>query len=376
MSVINRMLEDLERRQARDAPVLAVVSPPGAPAMATPGPGPWGRVRWLLVLMLTATALYGLFRSPPEPRPAIPTPPPPQPPITQTGEPAALVPSPGPAGLRLAGGWSPDSLRVLAAAGPTADPRGAIAETHAALTPNPLATPADDQSGRRPDAVTAAMAPPAPNPVGGPRAPPDPAWELARQRRSPAPDGEGLLRQARERLRDGQDETAAELLRTALEQEPGHGRVATTLVALLVRMGRPEEALAVAEGAHRTRPDDPGLGGLLARQYIAGGRHREALEVLGRVLADGATEPALHALAAGAHQGAGDHAQALAAYRRALAAAPQDGRWWAGLAVSLEALGRSLEARGAYRRARAVGDLAPPLAAYVTERLAALEVPR
>lgn len=156
----------------------------------------------------------------------------------------------------------------------------------------------------------------------------DPRHAPARQALAIALMGESRLDEAQRLLQEG------------LELNPGHLVFATTLAR--VRADRHDPAGAI-EGLAAALADDRGR---------AGGERADALALLATL-----------------QQRAGRHAEAVDNFAAALGIAPGSGIWWTGLGISLAATGRADSAREAFERARATDSLAPELARFVDERL-------
>ena len=137
------------------------------------------------------------------------------------------------------------------------------------------------------------------------------------------------------------------------------------------------EALAVVERAPLTGTASgntallSSLARELARMEMAEGRIKEALKMLTRL------EPALSGVAdvwamrGNAAQRLGKHEESVAAYRSALKLRPNEPRWMLGAAVSLAAQGQTDGAAELSEKARAAGVLSPEVAAYLRQ----LDVP-
>jgi MSHA biogenesis protein MshN len=106
------------------------------------------------------------------------------------------------------------------------------------------------------------------------------------------------------------------------------------------------------------------------------GRMSEGMEALTVALGiDGGFEPARQTLVSLLiEQGrTAEAAVVLQEYQVALRLSPQSGVWWLGLGISQEASGQPKEAAEAFRRARSSGSLNPDLLAFVDQRLRQLQ---
>lgn len=163
-------------------------------------------------------------------------------------------------------------------------------------------------------------------------------------------------------------EDAEQQLRAALALDPKHVHARETLAALLVEHGRWLEAQAVLEEGLRLLPNQASFGFLLARLYVQQGKDAAGLQLLERLEPHAGGEPEYLAFMAALYQRTGRHADAIRYFKQVTAARPTEGRWWAGLGISLEAEGDRENARAAYERASTLA-LDPRLAEYVADRL-------
>ena len=146
----------------------------------------------------------------------------------------------------------------------------------------------------------------------------------------------------------------------------------------LWRLGSREAAMELLRETMRVAEQDnsaaPGKSPLLvpvarelARMQLEEGHVKEALAMLTRL------EPALSgvadvwALRGNAEQRLGNYAQSTAAYRQALKLRPNEPRWVVATAVSLAAQGQIAAATELAEKARAAGVLSPEVAVYLKE---------
>ncbi len=182
--------------------------------------------------------------------------------------------------------------------------------------------------------------------------------------------GEEAYRSALEAQRSGRAGEAREALQVALLSDPGHVSARLLLAGILAQQGALDEARQVlGEGIARDA-SNPALAMRLARIQVERGEWAAAAETLRRASSPATGNADFRGFHAAVMQRLDRHREAVAEYRAALALAPAKGAWWAGLGLSLEADGRAGEAREAFGRARRAGGLPPDLDRYVSERLA------
>jgi MSHA biogenesis protein MshN len=162
-------------------------------------------------------------------------------------------------------------------------------------------------------------------------------------------------------------------LRAALRIEPGYDDVRQTLVALLIEANRLDEASAALQDGLAQQPSNTGFAVLLARVMVERNDVNGALALLQKHAAAGEASAEYHGFAAALYQRLERHGDAVGEYQAALKLAPNAGVWWIGLGISQQALNRPKEAADAYQRAKASGTLGPDLAAFADRRLKLLQ---
>jgi len=161
--------------------------------------------------------------------------------------------------------------------------------------------------------------------------------------------------------------------RRALEIDPGHEAARQTLVALLLETKRVDEAAASLQEGLTLNARNTGFAMLLARILVESNDIPAALIVLQRHAAPADRNPDFHAFAAALYQRLDRHPEAIEQYQTALGLAPSAGVWWLGLGISFQAVGRPKDALEAFTRAKSDGNLAPDLLAFVDQRLRQLQ---
>lgn len=388
MSVVNRMLRDLDRREAGDEHTVYTQQ---LQAGARTGRPMSRSIIGIAALVLLAAGFgawhyFGAPDAPPAPAPVVATASPASDPdATQTVAPADTPP--------IQTDEAPDTNDHASAPDPVTDTvpaRGATAAPPPAETavapqaPTPAHTAPKTDAGARttaPAAITAVGVSKNMPPSGTPASPtlhdtrPEdttPARIDVRPRSPVALTAEQAFRQAAALIAQGRHEEARATLRTALDMDPAHEGARQTLAVLLVEAQQTDAAMALlAEGLQRN-PAQTNFAIVLARLKLDQGDNAGALQVL-REHGNAATHNAEYrAFTAALLQRAGHAEEAVGEYRAALALAPQTGIWWAGLGISHEAVGQTREAIDAYRNAHALGGLPPAMSELVQRKLQTL----
>ena len=403
MSLINRMLRDLDAREASEQERAGL-----APRVRALPARLACRCPPRVICLLTAAGIGGglaWWLMPTSPPPPVETPP----------LPALVVPLPAAgstkgkpaAGTERPAGEEAFALRVDTELSqwpeplPEAPPAtGAVPKPIAPPSAPPVASaakvsPVGTASGEavRPTAPTAEndTAPPArtpPLPTGRPVNPPVAAEAdtLASTGPAAASEGEGRIerqlrggpaqeaaeaeyRRALALLRRGAATEAQAALEVALTLYPAHANARQTLLALLVDSRQFEQAATVARNGLALDGRQSGWAMILARLQVEQGDLTAAAATLARHAAAASANGDYAAFRGYLHYRLQDMDAAIAHYRTALSLKPQEGRWWYGLGLALEAAQRPDEALAAFRAARDSGTLSAELLETARMRL-------
>ncbi len=161
--------------------------------------------------------------------------------------------------------------------------------------------------------------------------------------------------------------------RRALEIDPGHEAARQTMVALLLEAKRVDEAAVSLQEGLAVNTENTGFAMLLARIMVESNDIPTALFVLQRHAAPADRNPDFHAFAGALYQRLDRHKEAIEQYQAALGLAPSAGVWWLGLGISFQAVERPKEALEAFTHAKSAGNLAPNLLDFVEQRLRQLQ---
>jgi MSHA biogenesis protein MshN len=161
--------------------------------------------------------------------------------------------------------------------------------------------------------------------------------------------------------------------RRVLEIDPGHEAARQTMVALLLETKRVDEAAVSLQEGLALNTENTGFAMLLARIMVENNDISTALFVLQRHAARPDRNPDFHAFTAALYQRLDRHDEAIDQYQTALRLAPSAGVWWVGLGISFQAVERRKDALEAFTRAKSAGSLAPNLLDFVEQRLKQLQ---
>lgn len=385
MSLINKMLQDLEQRRV-DVTVGAAMH--GHVRAVVPEPKRIHAAWWLVLLLaVSLVAMSGWLWLRPAP---------------QAADPSKLT-------LKLA-----SDLRVVTL---PAEQNSVTEATRAIPEPTPAAAPktdtdipaaavqhvdshtdqrSDQHSDQRGSSLLSKPMPPVVvnvAPANAPAVPlatplrattPDPVVPavLNKQVRELTPQqrAENQYRRASSLLQQGKSADAVAELEQALQIDPLHAAARQTLVGLLLEVKRQDEAIRRLQEGLKLDADQPGLAMILARLQVEKGELRPALDTLQRSLPFAANRADYQAFLAALLQRNKQHKEAADHYVLALQNAPkngpqngtQTGLWWMGLGISLQAENRVAEAQDAYGRAKASNTLSAELQAYVDQKLSQL----
>lgn len=376
MSIINKMLQELDRRHARAAPPGQTLHPEVRAVRIARTSGEWFW-RTVAALMLAAAAwtLWVVYQL--QPRAiatelaeraaensrrrvsAAPVPRPPAPMSTLAAAPAIGVQK-APPEIMVA---KPDPEKLAA-------PIEILRLALSIDTPLSPRSPRKAASAQQEKRTRQAAAPGAHAvPVRTART----HIEKREREHSPADRAENFFRRAAQMLERGRVVDAEEALLAALEVDHTHQAARQTLVALYLEQGRIDDARRHLQEGLAFNPDYAPFAVALARVHVDRGDYTTALAVLEKAATAGQGNPDFHALHGAVLQRLGRHEAAADAYRKALTTGRQSGAAWVGLGISLEALGKRPEAAEAFRRGAASGTLSNDVRMYAEQRVRQLQ---
>ncbi len=371
MSLINKMLQELDRRHAASAPDADSVSQHIEPVAA-------GRRRrdlfWFILVLELAAAVAWLAWTGYQLRP--------QSVVTDLA-------------LRSVGGIrrairstkpppAPVAKPVQMPAPPAAPTLPAVLASPQASPPAP--SPAIDtfklaQSIERPiraarprAAPATAKKKPAPKPLlSAPAEETQPEVHKRDHPSTPAQQADAKFRRAVQWLHQGRVSEAEQEFQAALSLDPSLEPARQALVSLLVDQRRLDEAQKLLQQGLALDPAQVQFATVLARISVERDDYAKALDVLRGCKGDVARDSEYNGLLGAVLQHLSKPEQAANAYRAALRVAPQTGTAWLGLGVSLEALNHRPEAAEAFRRAVATGSLSQDANHYAEQQLRRLQ---
>lgn len=396
MSIINKMLQDLDRRQGASVPEATLaqqarsVPPPRRDRewfwriMAVLLIASVGWVAWIAWQLqprepvATAQAFKAAQNAPrnppPAPAPAGPKPaaqvPVEQKPVAQAvlaeAKPAVEKPAPQVAGaMKLAPGIETpirERLRKPALKAPAQ----AVAVPPPAAAAAPVAAAKAGASAKAATRLDELDVPPA-------RILQAPVQAAARVEkrdrvRTAEDRAETEFRRGAALLNQGRVAEAEDVFAAALSISLAHEAARQALVALHLEQGRIDEARRLLQEGVALNPANTRFASVLARIHIERRDFAAALDVMNAVKAPEQGGAEFQSMRGTALQQLGRHAEAIEAFQSALRGAPQIGGVWMGLGISLETLGRKAEAAEAFRRAAATGTLGAEVRGYAEQR--------
>ena len=415
MSVINKMLQELDRRNAT-AGSEAEQPPQQVKAVAAANAGREWFWRIVAILMLCAVAWVGWVAFQLQPRPSVATelafkaaeqarlaapvsgPISALPPTTQAPAPAAQPAAPAPQAVPPAA--VPQPASPPPAAQPAPAPAAPVASVQKPAAREPAETLKLAHAIQTPITERPAQEPAKPEPVKPEAAKPEPAKPAAKKAEpkraaspkapataSPAPGkstvdkrdrskttsetAEAHFRRAAVLLNQGRVSEAEDHLVGALQADASHAAARQAYVALLLEQQRADAAKRILKETLAANPEQPTFALALARILAEQRDYPGALEVMDR--AGSVSQNAdFQALRGTVLQRMGRHQEAVDAYQTAVQGAAQPGTTWVGMAISLEAVGRKADAAQAYRRSLGSG-LSREVREYAESRVRALE---
>lgn len=383
MSLINQMLQDLEKRRASGAERSALPDQVRVLPREEAHSMPWWLIGIAAAVVLIALLAWQFNRQAPS-APSVPvaqSQPAPNPPLVEF--PAPLHAAGAPASRLALDLEQPPSAaaRPPAPAKPKAVPpplaaAAVVAEPKAAAQPAPAAVKAEPAQAKAPPVETPKPAPPTPKTVEvlpETKAPVNAQIDKRAQTLTPQQLAENDYREAANFLNQGRIAEAQNGFRRALQQSPSHIGARQGLFGLLVDAKKTAEAEQLLQEGLKLNPNQPGFAVALASLQYERGDITGAIDIMQTSAPAAQSSPDYLARLAGLLQRQARHREAIDNYQAALRLAPGSGVWLMGLGISLQAVNRNSEAQEAFRRARSSNTLNPELQAFVDQRLKQLQ---
>ena len=367
MSIINKMLQDLDSRQGMSGADAAKVIPQVRSVHANRGDRDWFW-RVIAALMIVALGWVAWIAWQLQPRESVATaeamkaaenakrgPLPVQVAVVPAPAPVA-VPAPTPV-------VEPDrpALRVVQQPRPAAARELPSRKSPAETKPAPVAGGATRLDLDVPPARILA----APVPV---------ATRVQKQDRVRSADerAESEFRRGATLLNQGRVSEAEDAFAAALGISPTHEPARQALISLNLEQRRMDDAQRLLKEGLIANPANVQFALVLARIHAQRREYAMALEVLNGARASVRSNPDFDALLGNVLQRLGRHAEAVDAFRAVLRVVPGNGPVWAGLGISLEAIGHRPETIEAFQRVLTLVPAGSDLALFAEQRLRAL----
>lgn len=179
---------------------------------------------------------------------------------------------------------------------------------------------------------------------------------------------EAMYRQGVTSFSLGRSTDSIEKLRQALVLDSGHAGARQLLVKQLLEQRNQDEARNTLREGLRQHPAQWQWASYLARLELERNDSNAARQVIDAALPQAANSADFQSLAGAVAQRQGKPGDAADFYRNALRLKPGDGRAWVGLAMSLEAEGHAPEAKEAFKRALTTESLSGELQALAERK--------
>lgn len=173
-------------------------------------------------------------------------------------------------------------------------------------------------------------------------------------------------------LQQGRMHQGKESLRKALSLYIPHIKAREMLAGIHIKSGRFVNAAELLSEGVKVVPEYPLFAQLYARVLLEQKNPKLAIKVLEQGAAIINVEPDYYALLAATYQRVKNHKKAVELYLQLVKIRSNEGIWWLGLGISLEKSGKNKEALEAYQRAQQTGRLKAGLIKFTNNRVSAL----
>ena len=185
----------------------------------------------------------------------------------------------------------------------------------------------------------------------------------------PRDRAESGYRKALAVVNQGRVDEALETLYEVLRTDGLHVASRQLVVKLLLEARRVDEVMRVLQEGLQGQPTQIGWAMSLARLQVDRGDLVAASETLQHSLPAAASNPDYQGFSAHILQRLGRNREAAELYRAAARLTPADGRWWLGLGLALEVDGHADQALAAFQQARQSSNLNRDLMALIEQKL-------
>lgn len=182
-------------------------------------------------------------------------------------------------------------------------------------------------------------------------------------------DVSSLKQEARLALNANDNDRAITLLGQILKQEPGNVAVRKQLAALLFGAGLIPQAQTLLTDGIDISPENLELRVMLARLFMQQSANDRGYQVLAPLSVDVFMHSDYISLRASLAEKSGQFEAARRDYQQLVTAFPDNATWWLGLAVVLERLEQYSASRQAYRRALSSQQLGDDINHFIETRL-------
>jgi MSHA biogenesis protein MshN len=186
---------------------------------------------------------------------------------------------------------------------------------------------------------------------------------------TPQQKAENDYRKATTLIQQGRAQEASTLLEQVLQTDPSNASARQTLIALMLNAKRRDDAMHLAQQGLELDMRQTNFAMILARLQLDKGDQKAAIATLQRSLPASGSNAEYQAFLAALMQREGRHADAINLYEAALDKDPGNGVWWMGLGISLQADNRLQPAREAFMHARETASLSSELQAFVEQKI-------
>lgn len=201
----------------------------------------------------------------------------------------------------------------------------------------------------------------------------NPQIDKRAQTLSPQQLAENEYREAANAMNQGRLSEAQEGFRRALQNNPAHVGARQGLFGLLIEAKKTAEAEQLLQEGLVLNSNQLGFAMALSSLQYERGDIGGAIDTMQKSAPAAQSSPDYLARLAGLLQRQSRHREAIDNYQAALRLAPGSGVWLMGLGISLQASNRNSEAQEAFRRAKSSNSLNPDLQAFVDQRLKQLQ---